>query len=47
MKGTAFVFNYVQLLYYKCNKINRNDGGSYTDSSDQIKNKKATINKKR
>ena len=22
MKGTEFVFDYVQLLYYKCHKIN-------------------------
>ena len=22
MKGSAFVFDYVQLLYYKCHKIN-------------------------
>ena len=44
MKGTAFVFNYVQLLYYKCHKINTNRGGSYIDSAKWIKNKKATIN---
>ena len=43
-----FVFN-VQLLYYKCHKINQNHEGSYVDSPDWIKNKKATknsINKK-
>ena len=44
MKGSAFVFNYVQLLYYKCHKINPNRGGSYIDPPDWIKNKKATIN---
>ena len=33
----------VQLLYYKCYKTNPNRGGSYIDSSDWIKNKKATI----
>ena len=44
MKGSEFVFNYVQLLYYKCHKINLNCGGSYINSPDWIKNKKATIN---
>ena len=44
MKGSNFVFHYVHLLYYKCHKINSNRGGSYIDSSDWIKNKKATIN---
>ena len=39
-KGSEFVFNYVQLLYYKCRKINPNRGGSYIGSSDWIKNKK-------
>ena len=28
MKGSEFVFDYVQLLYYKCHKINPNSGGS-------------------
>ena len=32
MRGTEFVFDYVQLLYYKCHKINLNHGGSYIDS---------------
>ena len=44
MKGSAFVFDYVQLLNYKCHKINSNRGGPYIDSPDWIKNKKATIN---
>ena len=44
MKGSEFVFDYVQLLYYKCHKINPNCGGSYIDSPGWIKNKKATIN---
>ena len=44
MKGSDFVFDYVQLLYYKYHKINPNQGGSYVDSPNQIKNKKATIN---
>ena len=40
MKGSEFVFNYVNLLYYKCHKINPNCGGSYIVSPDWIKNKK-------
>ena len=44
MKGSDFVFDYVHLLYYNCYKINLNCGGSYIDSPDWIKNKKATMN---
>ena len=44
MKGSEFVFDYVHLLYYKFHEINPNRGGSYIDSPDWIKNKKATIN---
>ena len=32
VKGNDFVFDYVQLLYYKCHKINLNSDGSYIDS---------------
>ena len=48
IKGSKFAFIYVHLLYYNCHKINLNCGGSYKDSSDWIKNKKAAnpINKK-
>ena len=42
MKGSDFVFDYVDLLYYKCHKTNPNCGGSYVDY--WIKNKKTTIN---
>ena len=44
IKGSEFVFDYVDLLYYKCHEINPNHGGSYIDSLDWIKNKKGTIN---
>ena len=44
MKSSDFVFDYVYLLCYKCHKINPNCDGSYINSSDWIKNKKATIN---
>ena len=44
MKRSEFVFDYAQLLYYKCHRINPNRGGSYIDCPDWIKSKKATIN---
>ena len=31
MKSSEFAFDHVQLLYYKCHKINPNCGGSYTE----------------
>ena len=33
LKGSHFVFDSVQLLYYKCHKINFKCGGSYTGLS--------------
>ena len=39
IKGSEFVLDYVQLLYYKCHKINPNRGGSYLDSPNWIKTK--------
>ena len=44
MRGSDFAFDDIQLLYYICHKINLNRGGSYIDSPDWIKNKKATTN---
>ena len=44
MKGSEFVFSYVHLLYYKCHKIHLNRHGSYIDSPDWTKKKKATLN---
>ena len=44
MRGSEFHFDYVQLLYCKCHRINFNLGESYIDSPGLIKNKKATIN---
>ena len=32
MKGSNFVFDLVQLMYYKCHKVNFKRGGSYLDS---------------
>ena len=46
MKGSYFIFDSVQLIYYKCHKANFKCGGSYTDSPGWIKKKKTTINPK-
>ena len=46
MRGSYFIFNGVNLLNYKCHKINFKRGGSYTDSPDWIKMKKVMINPK-
>ena len=43
MRGSDFVLDYIQLLYYKCHKINLNCSESL-DSPNCIENKKATIN---
>ena len=46
MRGSNFFFESVQLMYYKCHKVNFRGAGSHTDSPDWIKKKKATINPK-
>ena len=46
MRGSEFIFNSVDALYYDLNKINLSRGGSYIDSPKWLKNKKATINPK-
>ena len=46
VKGSEFVFDSIDLLYYKLHKISLNRGGSYIDSTEWLKNKKATINPK-
>ena len=45
MKGSDFVFEGVNLMYYNFNKISLNRGGSYIDSPEWIKNR-STINSK-
>ena len=40
MRNSEFAFDYNDLLYCKCHRINFNGGGSYIDSPDWIKNKK-------
>ena len=44
MRGSDFIFDSVQLMYYKCHKVNFKRGDSFIDSSDWIKKKKAAIN---
>ena len=46
MRGSESAFDIVGLLYHKLHKISVNRGESYIDSSEWLKNKKATINPK-
>ena len=43
MEGSEFIFDSVDLFYYKLHRISLNRGGSYIE---WLKNKKATINPK-
>ena len=45
-RGSEFIFENVDSLYYYFQKININRSGSYIDSPEWLKNKKATINPK-
>ena len=44
MKGSQFAFESVNLLYHSLHKISLNRGGSYIDSREWLKNKRATTN---
>ena len=46
MRGSDFIIDSVQLLYYKCHKKYFKRRGSYVDSPDWIKKKKAKISPK-
>ena len=46
MRGSEFIFDSVDALYYNLNKVSLSRGGSYIDSPKWLKNKKATINPK-
>ena len=46
MKRSELIFDSADLLYYDLNKVSLNRGGSYIDSPERLKNKKATINPK-
>ena len=41
MKGSEFVFDSVDLLYFKLQKLSLNRGESHTDSPEWLKNKKS------
>ena len=44
MRGSEFVFDSIDLLYYHLQKIGLKRGRSYIDSPKWLKNKKAIIN---
>ena len=46
MRGSEFVYDSVDVLYYNLNKVSLSRGGSYIDSPKWLKNKKATISPK-
>ena len=46
MKGSDFIFNGINYLYYDLNRITISKGGSYIESSKWLKDKKCTINQK-
>ena len=41
MRGSEFVYDSVDVLYYNLNKVSLSRGGSYIDSPKWLKNKKA------
>ena len=45
MKGSEFVFDGVNLLYYHLTKISLSTGKSHIDSPKWLKNKKETVNR--
>ena len=47
MRGSEFIFDSVDALYYDLNKVSLSGGRSYIDSPEWLKNKKATINPKK
>ena len=47
MKEREYIFDSIDLLYYKLHKISLNRGGSYIDSPKRLKDKKASINPKK
>ena len=46
MRGSEFVYDSVDELYYNLNKVSLSRGRSYKDSPKWLKNKKTTINSK-
>ena len=46
-RGSEFIFDSVDALYYDLSKVSLSKGRSYIDSPEWLKNKKTTINPKR
>ena len=46
MKGSDFIFNGVNYLFYDLNRITISKGGSYIESPKRLKDRKCTINQK-
>ena len=46
MRGSDFVFNGINYLYYDFNRISISKGGSYIESPKWLKDKKSTVNQK-
>ena len=46
MKGSDFLFNEINYLYYDLNRITISKGGSYIESPEWLKDKKCCINQK-
>ena len=46
VRGSEFIFDSVDALYYNLNKVSLSRGGSYIDSPKWLANKKATVNPK-
>ena len=44
MRGSEFVNDSIDLLYYKLHRISLNRGGPYIDSPEWLKNKRVTKN---
>ena len=46
MRGSEFIYDSLDALYYNLNKVSLSRGGSYIDFPKWLKNKKTTINPK-
>ena len=46
MRGSDFIFNGINYLFYDFNRVSISKGGSYTESPKWFKDKKSTINQK-
>ena len=46
MKGSNFIFNGINYLYYDLNRITISKGGSYIESPKRLKDKKCMVNQK-